>query len=194
MSDVQYGGIVGYIATIVAPGGLDAAQGMGWLFTLAESFPSFAIIAWAVFAREQDVCAFLARHLGGVARVFYSQTVVRRPARESQHDGLGFAERGGHHTLLGQTNSAEIYSNRRSPTFRLHVRYGFFKAAGLDGLAALNDEEARDELIMQTGRNLDYLVLGDLGRSDVQAFVFTGCRNRIAITSTPKAQRIWEAS
>lgn len=167
----QYGGIIGYVTTIVAPGGLDAAQGMGWLFTLAESFPSFAIIAWAVYARNKTFArSWLVILL--VLFVFFMLKILFGGLRGSRSNTVW--------GLLGAVGIIHFWV-RPIPRKIILVggvlvlafmyAYGFFKAAGLEGLAALGDEDARNELVVQTGRNLDYLILADLGRSDVQAFV-----------------------
>jgi hypothetical protein len=49
--------------------------------------------------------------------------------------------------------------------------YGFYKSAGLDVVRAFESVEARAELSQETGRTAEVIVLGDLGRSDVQAFL-----------------------
>jgi hypothetical protein len=51
--------------------------------------------------------------------------------------------------------------------------YGFFKDAGLDAFRAIESASARAELEGRTQRKFDTLILGDLGRSDVQAFVLS---------------------
>jgi hypothetical protein len=167
----QYGGIVGYITAVVDPNGIAAAQGMGWLFTLAESFPAFAIIAWAVFARNKGFArSWLVIVL--VLAAFFVLKLMFGGLRGSRSNTIW--------GLLSALGIIHFYIRPLPRKFFLICAalllgfmyvYGFFKAAGLDGLQALGDVEARDELIAQTGRNLDYVILGDLGRSDVQAFV-----------------------
>jgi hypothetical protein len=49
--------------------------------------------------------------------------------------------------------------------------YGFYKGAGLDAVRAFDGAEARVQLTQKTRRSLETVVLGDLARSDVQAFL-----------------------
>lgn len=49
--------------------------------------------------------------------------------------------------------------------------YGFYKNVGLDSLNTFKSAEARAELTQETGRSLEGMLFGDLGRSDVQAFL-----------------------
>jgi hypothetical protein len=49
--------------------------------------------------------------------------------------------------------------------------YGFYKAVKLDALEALFDRGARAELEQTTQRTLPMVILGDMGRSDVQAYL-----------------------
>ena len=51
--------------------------------------------------------------------------------------------------------------------------YGFFKDAGFDAFRAFESGSARADLEYRTQRNFESLVLDDLGRSDVQAFVLS---------------------
>lgn len=50
--------------------------------------------------------------------------------------------------------------------------YGFFKADGLNGIKAyFEGKDSRQEISMKYGRTASGLLLGDLGRSDVQAYI-----------------------
>ncbi len=167
----QYGGIIGYIATIVDVNGIAATQGQGWLFTLAESFPTFAIMAWAVFAREKKFArSWLVIAL--VLLAFFMLKLLFGGLRGSRSNTIwGLLSAVGILHFWIRPMPRKLFLVGGVLLFLFMYGYGFFKAAGLEGLKALSDAEARDELIAQTGRNLDYVILGDLGRSDVQAFL-----------------------
>jgi hypothetical protein len=50
--------------------------------------------------------------------------------------------------------------------------YGFYKSGGVEGLQrALHSTQSRSDAEAETGRTVETILLGDLGRSDVQAFV-----------------------
>jgi hypothetical protein len=49
--------------------------------------------------------------------------------------------------------------------------YGFYKAAGVDGLIAFQDPLQRSQIEQISDRSLPEVILGDLGRADVQAFL-----------------------
>jgi hypothetical protein len=49
--------------------------------------------------------------------------------------------------------------------------YGFYKNVGVDSWEALQSTDARAALVQQTGRSFEVVLLHDLARSDVQAFL-----------------------
>jgi hypothetical protein len=49
--------------------------------------------------------------------------------------------------------------------------YGFYKAAGTEAFEAIDRGVSLSQLSTQTGRNLQSVLLGDLGRADIQALV-----------------------
>lgn len=167
----QFGGIVGYITTIVDPGGMLAAQGMGWQFILAESFPLFAMMTWAVYARDK----VRARSWWVIVFVLLTYFVIAllfgglRGSRSNTVWGLLCAVGIIHFWIRPFPRKLILMGGVLF--FLFMYLYGFFKASGLEGLAAIGDADTRDEIIAASGRNLDFVILGDLGRSDVQAYV-----------------------
>lgn len=169
---LQYGGILGYITSIVAGlSGMEAVQGMGWLLTLVETFPTFAIIAWVVYARDKEFARSWVI-IGLVLLLFFTLKMLFGGLRGSRG-----------HTIWGLLSAVGIIHFWIRPIprkffllggallFVFMYGYGLFKAGGLDALQAIGDEQVREDIIAQSGRNLDYVILGDLGRSDVQAYV-----------------------
>jgi hypothetical protein len=167
----QYGGIAGYVAATVTPTDPAPVQGMGWLFTLADTFPIWAIMAWVVYARDKAwsrswlvilpvLAALVVLHLlcGGL-----------RGARGNTVWGL-LSALGLLHLWI-RPIPRKFFVLAGLLLFVFMFTYGFFKAAGFEGLTALGDAEERDAIYAQSGRNLDYVILADLGRADVQAYV-----------------------
>lgn len=167
----RFGGIAGYITAIVEPSGTGAAQGLGWLFTLAETFPLFSIMAWAVYAREKKI----GRSWWAILLVLLAYFVIAllfgglRGSRSNTIWGLLCAVGIIHAWIRPFPRKLILIGGVLF--FLFMYFYGFFKAAGLEGLQAIGDADTRDQIIAVSGRNLDYVILGDLGRSDVQAYV-----------------------
>lgn len=170
----MYGGILGYVSTFNEArdaGDPSAFQGMGILFSISESFPILAIMAFAFYARRANlarswivlsmallICFLLLMLFGGLRgsrsntiwSLFWAAGIIHvwvRPIpKQLWALGLIF--------LIGF----------------LYV-YGFYKDAGLAGLATIQGSSSPIETEPKSGRTLQTAILGDLGRSDVQAFL-----------------------
>jgi hypothetical protein len=165
----QFGGVLGYMQQYAAQDG--AFQGMGFTFLISESFPILSLMGYAVYVRAKGLrpswtqvifvllMFFCLRMLFGGLRGSRSNTIwalfwgagivhfwVRNIPRKLVCAGLAFLV-------------AFMYM------------YGFYKGAGLDAVRAFDGASARSELVQETGRSLDVVLLGDLGRSDIQAYL-----------------------
>lgn len=170
----SYGGITGYIATatdleLIAE--RDPMQGKGFIYMISESFPILTLMAFAVYAGRKEsykswpvimlvllVYFFLKLLFGGL-----------RGSRSNTIWGLFWAV-GIVNFWLRPISKKLVFAGCTFLVLFMYF-YGFFKSAGLDGLQALESAEARAELEERTGRDLKGTLLGDLGRSDVQAFL-----------------------
>ena len=168
----EYGGIVGYISTFEeATIGGSAFKGMGIVFTFSESFPIVAMIGFALYAGRHKMARswmvislalsiyfILLMLFGGlrggrgntIFQLFWGAGIIHlwvRPlSKKMMMVGLIF--------LIGF----------------MYV-YGFYKEGGLKGLTAIEDAASREDMQRKTGRTMKGAILGDLGRSDVQAFL-----------------------
>jgi hypothetical protein len=169
-----FGGISGYIDeftdTLGRPAYEGAFAGMGWIFAVSESFP---IIAMLLFA------AYVARTRSAESWVLIVAVLVAYFALKMLFGGL----RGSRlNTILGVFWAVGIIHLWIRPLGRRFVlagllglvvfmyAYGFYKNLGRDVLLAYEDG-ASTELAQTEHRTLDGLLLGDLGRADVQAFL-----------------------
>lgn len=167
----RFGGIFGYVQVYTERHVSESFQGFGWIFMISESFPILALMLVTVYGSRNRNCKswiviaiillifLLLRFLFGGLRGSRSNTVW----------GLFWAI-GIIHFWIRPVSKQFIIIGCVFLVAFLYF-YGFYKGAGLDGLAALQRAEARVELTQQTGRGLETLLLGDLARSDVQAFL-----------------------
>lgn len=171
----QSGGILGYIniyetaiETTNAGGGF---EGMGWIFMISESFPILALMAYAFYARKRPT----ARTWGMLLLVLLAFFVLKilfgglRGSRSNTIWGL-FWGLGIIHFWIRRVPQRLIYIGIVFLVGFVYI-YGFYKAGGLDAISQLTSSGSTAELQEETGRSLEGAVLGDLGRTDVQAFV-----------------------
>lgn len=164
----KFGGPAGYLASASDDRG--ALAGTGWLLLVAESFPLVGFIVYVVSRREKltmrprllmmAIALFgLTQFLVGGLRGSRSNTIwpvliglilvhlLIRPIRRRRL------------LVLGAVFVAFMYG------------YGVYKSAGSETLQAVNGSGSISELSSDTGRTLPAMLLGDLGRADIQAVV-----------------------
>lgn len=169
----RFGGLTGYInaATDVVGRG-EAFAGTGLLFVLSESFPILAMMGFAAYARKNKsmrtqpvLVVVLIIFL--VLQIFFGGL---RGSRSNTVWALFWAA-GIIHFWIRPISKKEISLGLVLLVLFMYM-YGFFKAAGLEGVGtALEGQEARASLTEKTGRSWQGLILQDLGRSDIQAFL-----------------------
>ena len=172
----QHGGVLAYIDEATSPERFNEESsfaGTGWILTLSESFPILAMIGFAVYARERSH----ARHwavLGPTLVLFVALQLLFGGLRGSRSNtiwGLFWAV-GIVHVWIRPVRRGTICVGLVGMMLFMYL-YGFFKDAGLDALRAFESGSNRAELEDRTQRNFETLILGDLGRSDVQALVLS---------------------
>lgn len=171
----QMGGIIGYITsyeTGVEDGTMsESFQGMGWIFMISESFPILALMGYAFYARNRPS----ARTWGMLLLVLLVFFVLKlffgglRGSRSNTIWGL-FWGVGIIHFWIRRVPQRLIYIGIVFLVGFIYI-YGFYKAGGLDAFNEFASSGASAELQQETGRSLEGAILGDLGRTDVQAFV-----------------------
>ena len=163
------GGIISYITSYTERAG--SFEGMGWIFAISESFPIVGIILLATFLRNSKykksyfmilnilIIFFLIRMIFGGLRGSRSNTIwamiwavgiihfwIRPISRKFIYVGLAFL-------------------------FSFIYIYGIYKGAGLEVIEAIKDSESREEIAEESGRGIETVLLGDLSRTNVQAFI-----------------------
>lgn len=165
----QYGGIQGYIQTYEA--GANAFVGMGWVFMISESFPILAFMGYAFWARKHPK-AYSWRILIIVLVLFLVLTLFFGGLRGSRSNTVWklFWAVGIIHFWVRPVPKQIIYSGIVFLITFMYI-YGFYKGVGSDVIKLVDDFSVRFELETETGRTIETILLGDLGRSDVQAFL-----------------------
>jgi hypothetical protein len=150
---------------------LDSFRGMGWIFTISESFPILGMMAFAVLVQNKPHFKSWAI-LVLMLIVYFILVIFFGGLRGSRSNTIWslFWALGIIHFWIRPVSKKMIAVGLVFLLLFMYF-YGFYKSAGLDGLAAFNSSEARTELSDETGRDLRTAILGDLGRSDVQAFL-----------------------
>lgn len=171
----QHGGIAGYMESfsesIDDPMSPNGFIGMGWLFMLSESFPILAIISFATFAGRLRIArASLVLTLVLVG-VFVLQMLFGglRGSRSNTIWALFWAA-GIIHLWVRPLTRKFIFTGVIFMVAFMYF-YGFYKNMGQEALIALRHGARISDLSKKTGRTFDGLLLGDLGRSDIQAFL-----------------------
>jgi hypothetical protein len=165
----RFGGMAGYISAYLD----DPYSFRGWapVFVLSESFPILAAIAYAFCARRRPgwrslpaVLVFFAFFLA--AKLFFGGL---RGSRAQILFELFWAVGIVHFWV--RPISKKIIALGLVLTLMFMYLYGFYKGTGSEALRALDGVEALSELEQRTQRTSKGVVLGDMGRSDVQAYL-----------------------
>lgn len=170
----KFGGISGYIdaATRAARREGDEFQGMGIVVLFSESFPILSMMGFAAYAqknkRRQTWMVLII-----VLLIFLGLQMLFGGLRGSRSNTIWalFWVAGIIHFWIREINKKHIAIALVFLVFFMYL-YGFFKTGGLDAIStALEGQEARASLEQKSGRSWQGLVLQDLGRSDIQAFL-----------------------
>ncbi len=171
---LEFGGLSGYVAAFET--GAVSFVGKGWLFSLSEPLP--ILVGLWVVAKRWAVEETPVRTLSGAAFA----ALLAAPVMAVAFTGI---LRGSRSipviTVAWVVGLYHVGVRRVSPRFLvwsgvlvLVMMYvvGFYKASGLEGLRiALGGAQAREQLSTETNRTPTAILLGDLGRADVQAQV-----------------------
>jgi hypothetical protein len=172
-----HGGLAGYVdafaESIGGPRSERAFVGMGWIFTLSESFPIVAMIAFAAWvARKPIGKSWLA-----IVLVLVGYFVLKmlfgglRGSRSNTIWGMFWAV-GIIHLWIRPLNRKVIFVGIGVLVTFMYL-YGFYKALGREALTVYHEGSLRelDELGEGVQRTFVGMVLGDFARTDMQAFL-----------------------
>ena len=166
----RYGGVLGYISSYEE--GEGAFEGMGWVFMISESFPILAMIGYATLAAHRGMRPPSWAKLSLVLLGFFVLKMLFGGLRGSRSNtiwGLFWAA-GIIHLSIRPISKKLVICGLLFIILFMYI-YGFYKSAGMEGLATLQEGGARTDLELKTGRTLSTTILGDLARSDVQAYL-----------------------
>jgi hypothetical protein len=171
----QQGGIIGYIDTFTQalhdPESSSAFKGMGWIFMLSESFPILGMVYFAIYAgRSKTARTWLVISL--VLLGFFVVQMLFGGLRGSRSNTIWalFWAAGIIHFWIRPLNKMVVFVGICFLVVFMYV-YGFYKDLGRDTWSAFEAGAIPAEASMKMRRTLDVLILGDLGRADVQAFL-----------------------
>lgn len=169
----SYGGIAGYIDSFSSSLSLGqrAFMGQGYLFVLSEVFPLLAIMGFAVYAQDKPG---LQRWpiIGFVLAGFMLLVLLFGGLRGSRANTIWslFAAFGVIHFLVRPIPKKILPIGIAFFLLFMYI-YGFYKSIGVEVIMLTETPHAQAQLEARTQRTFSGLLLGDLGRSDVQALL-----------------------
>lgn len=171
----HFGGIEGYMsvytATRESPWEPDGFKGMGLLFTVSESFPILAMMAFVMYARKHKsarswtILAAALLSLFVLLMLFGGLRGSRSNTLYSLFWGVGMLH------LFVRPVSKKILALGLVFFLSFMYLYGFYKGSGSQALTSFEGHASLTDMEHETGRTFHGMLLGDLGRSDVQAFL-----------------------
>ncbi len=164
----RFGGLSGYVQSYLVQDG--SWRGMGVVFAISESLPILLAVVWAVtqWGKPRAGATVIA---AVIAAVFLTQVLF---------GGLR-GSRGNVMWVMFWTAGIVHYTVRRLPRTFISASvvcfvgfmylYGLYKGAGKDLRSVLEQPEYFGYLEQRSGRTLASLLVRDLGRADVQAYI-----------------------
>lgn len=165
----RFGGLGGYITSYVEGSGV--FEGMGWIFMISESFPILCIIGFAYFGRKSKLMkSWLV--IIPVLIVFIVLQMLFGGLRGSRGNTLYAMiwAIGIIHFIMRPIPKRVMIAGFLFFLAFLYI-YGFYKSAGVEVARIIRNPEAIRELEEETGRTMQRVLLNDLARSDIQAFI-----------------------
>ncbi len=165
----SYGGLWGYISAVQREE--HSFLGSSWIAMIAESFPILALMGYALLLRRRPapswpmlLCVLLA--FAAIKLLFGGLQGSRSNTVFALFWAVGIV-----HFCIRPVPKTLILGGTVVLVLFMYF-YGFYKSGGVEGLQrALQSADARREVEEETHRPLRAAILGDLGRSDIQAAV-----------------------
>jgi hypothetical protein len=170
----QQGGIIGYIEQFSRSIGDPEPppfKDMGWIFMVSESFPILGMVCFAVsVGRLRTARTWLV--IGLILFGFFALQMLFGGLRGSRSNTVWalFWAAGIIHFWVRPLNRTLVFAGICFLLAFMYF-YGFYKGLGKDVWTAFEAGAIPAEVSIKTGRTLDGMLLGDLGRSDIQAFL-----------------------
>ncbi|BCJ52054.1 hypothetical protein Asp14428_35290 [Actinoplanes sp. NBRC 14428] len=171
---MMFGGVQGFLTTMTS--NRTELAGLGWMLIVAESFPllafAVAVVRWRRPLAERP--AVLVSLWLGFAAVQFVVSGVRGSRNNTVWPVLVgvilihyLVRRISRKTLAGFVAGFAVFM----------YAYGLYKGAGTDVLEIINGRRTVAEVSDRTGRDVPTVLLGDLGRADIQAAILDGLRS-----------------
>jgi len=167
----SYGGIGGYIAAYGDRYAERSMSGMGAIFMISESFPVLLFMGYAVATAKRPGLRTWAV-VGTALIVFFILKMLFGGLRGSRSNTIWgiFWAAGIVHFWIRPLNKKIILIGL-IPLFVFMFAYGFYKSYGADTLDKVREADSVAALQEDSGRSWEGVLLGDLARSNVQAFL-----------------------
>jgi len=164
----RFGGIGGYVEAYTESA--DNFTGYGLLFMFSEAFPILAAIAAAYWASRDNQRRTWLVVLSILVGFILLKLIFGGLRGSRGHFIYGLFWAVGIVHLVVRPLPKRLFAAGGLFLVLFMYGYGFYKSFGADAVQALDGSAARAELLESSTRTLDAVVLGDLARSDVQAF------------------------
>jgi hypothetical protein len=164
----HFDGITGFIAAFNdRTRGSAQFQGLGWLMCIGESFPVMLLIFWAANSRKWGALktVFVFPALFGLVLLFGGL----RGSRSNSVYAMLFAAGIIHLTV--RRLSWRTLALLAAAMIPFMYFYGFYKVSQETFLDATSSVDSLADEGQRTGRTFDSVLLGDLDRADVQAYM-----------------------
>lgn len=166
----SYGGVSGYINSYSEQ--TAAFAGMGFIFAVAESFPILALFGYAAYAKgSRRTRTWI--EIGIILLVFFILKILFGGLRGSRSNTIwGIFWAVGIIHLWVRPISKKLTLTGLIPLILFMYLYGFYKAYGNDVFQMY--QQVGDSLLAleeQSNRTFEGVLLWDLGRADVQAYL-----------------------
>jgi hypothetical protein len=165
----SYGGLWGYVSAVQRAE--HSFLGSSWIAMVADSFPILAWMGYAILLRRRPAPSWPT--LLCALAVFAALKLLFGGLHGSRSNTIFalFWAVGIVHLCIRPVPKKLILGGTAMLVLFMYV-YGFYKSGGMEGLQrALESSDARAQMEEETHRPLRATVLGDLGRSDIQAAV-----------------------
>jgi hypothetical protein len=168
----RFGGLAGYVNTYGngGQGEQGGFEGLGWILSIAESFPVLLLIVF-IGAYRRRVRSLSTLKIGVMLAVLVPLSLVFGGLRGSRSNTVL--------TIVYAVGIIHIFRKLPRRFFAglgvglivfMYI-YGFYKVSPQTFLTAMTSSESRSNIAEDSGRSLDGVLLGDLERSDIQAYL-----------------------
>ena len=172
----RFGGVSGYIEVRFTDP--NAMSGMGWIFMISESAPILTAFFVVVHLQQRKI-SWIGASIALIGLFLVQLYFGGLRGSRSEAIQLFFWVVGCIHFLIRPVPRRFVYCGCVFLMLFIYF-YSFYKSMGKDATQAFSSSaEDREQIAREKHRTPAAILLGDLGRSDVQAYVLYKLRNDI---------------